>query len=201
MTIILLIFLLITAGLVVASIKTKGKTRKISLTLLVIVLLTPLCLILLVKPAQQGKIFPRWGKISLLLSEPDDLWIPLAKAPLKRNLQEFTFPLSHKYVGHYNIEILFADKNINVWDIDKSDISMSVSFYDSETVLFTKTSSYAGGFKGSRGSGLTFIRYSLPEDLPINRKLNAGIEITGNIDNFMNKYGGAEVIIKKGSDL
>ncbi len=201
MTIILSIFILITAGLIVASIKTKGKTRKISLTLLLIVLLIPICLILLIKPSQQGKIFPRWGKISLLFSEPDDLWIPLAKAPLKRNMQEYIFPLSHKYVGHYNIEILFSDKNINVWDIDKSDISMSVSFYDNETVLFTKTSSYAGGFKGSRGSGLTFIRYSLPEDLPINRKLNAEIKIKGNIDDFMNKYGESQIIIKKGSDL
>ncbi len=75
------------------------------------------------------------------------------------------------------------------------------SFFENETVLFSKTTSYAGGFKGSKGSGLTFIRYSLPEDLPVNRKLNAEIEITGSIDNFMNKYGGAEVIIKKGSDL
>ncbi len=78
---------------------------------------------------------------------------------------------------------------------------MSISFYDNELVLFSKTSSYAGGFKGSRGSGLTFIRYSLPGDLPINRKLNAEIKITGNIDDFMNKYGEAKIIIKKGSDL
>lgn len=201
MTIIFLIFLLITAGLIIVSIKTKGKTRKISLTLLVIVLLIPLCLILLIKPSQQGKIFPRWGKISLLFSEPDGLWIPLGKAPLSRNIQKYVFPISHKYVGNYNIEILFSDKNINVWKIDKSEISMSVSFYDSETVLFSKTSSYAGGFKGSKGSGLTFIRYSLPEDLPINRKLNAEIEIMGNIDDFMNKYGDTQIIIKKGSDL
>jgi len=201
MTVILIIFILITAGLIVASIKTKGKTRKILLTLLLIVLLIPLSLILLIKPSQQGKIFPHWGKISLLFSEPDDLWIPLAQATLKRNMQEYVFPLSHKYVGHYNIEILFSDKNINVWAIDKSDISMSVSFYDNETVLFSKTSSYAGGFKGSRGSGLTFIRYSLPEDLPINKKLRAKIVIMGNIDDFMKKYGDAKIIIKKGSDL
>ncbi len=201
MTIILLIFILITAGLIIASVKTKGKTRKISVTLLVIVLLIPLCLILLINPSQQGKIFPGWGKISLLFSEPDDLWIPLARAPLNRNIHEYSFPLSHKYVGHYNIEILFSDKNINVWDIDKNDISMSISFYDNESVLFSKTSSYVGGFKGSRGSGLTFIRYSLPEDLPINRKLNAEVEIIGNIDGFMNKYGDAKIIIKKGSDL
>ena len=201
MTIILLIFILITASLIVSFLKTKGKTRKIFLTLLLIVLLIPLCFILLIKPSQQGKIFPRWGKISLLFSEPDGLWIPLAKAPLKRNIQEYVFPISHKYVGHYNIEILFSDKSINVWKIDKNDISMSVSFFENETVLLSKTTSYAGGFKGSQGSGLTFIRYSLPEDLPVNRKLNAEIEITGNIDGFMNKYGDAEIIIKKGSDL
>ena len=201
MTIILLIFILITASLIITSVKTKGKTRKISVTLLVIVLLIPLCLILLIKTSQQGKIFPGWGKISLLFSEPHDLWIPLARAPLNRNIQEYSFPLSHKYVGHYNIEILFSDKNINVWDIDKNDISMSISFYDNESVLFSKTSSYVGGFKGSRGSGLTFIRYSLPEDLPINRKLNAEVEIIGNIDGFMKKYGDAKIIIKKGSDL
>ncbi len=128
MTIILLIFISIIADLIVASIKTKGNTRKISLTLLLIVLLIPLCLILLIKPSQQGKILPSWGKISLLFSEPDDLRIPLAKAALNRNLQEYVFPLSHKYVGHYNIEILFSDENIDVWKIDKNDIGMSVSF-------------------------------------------------------------------------
>ncbi len=52
-----------------------------------------------------------------------------------------------------------------------------------------------------QGSGLTFIRYSLPEDLPINRKLNAKIEIMGNIEEFVNKYGDAKIIIKKGADL
>ncbi len=114
MTIIILILISITVGLFFASIKTKGKTRKISLTLLLIVLLVPLCLILLIKPSQQGKIFPSWGKISLLFSEPDDLWIPLAKATLNRNIHEYALPISHKYVGHYNIAILFSDKNINI---------------------------------------------------------------------------------------
>ncbi len=201
MTIILLILILIVAGLIAASIKTKGKTRTISLTLLIIVLLIPLSLILLIKPSQQGKIFPRWGKISLLFLEPDDLWIPLAKAPLNISMQEYVFSLSHKYVGHYNIEILFSDKNIDVWKIDKADISMSVAFYVSDRVMFSKTASQAGSFKGLQGSGLTFIRYSLPEDLPINRMLNAKIDINGNIDGFMNKYGDAQIIIKKGSDL
>ncbi len=161
----------------------------------------PLCLILLIKPSQQGKIFPSWGKISLLFSEPDDLWIPLAKATLNRNIHEYALPISHKYVGHYNIAILFSDKNINIWKIDKNDINIFVSFYDSETVLFSKSTSYASVFKGMQGSGLTFIRYSLPEDLPINRKLNAKIEIMGNIEEFVNKYGDAKIIIKKGGDL
>jgi len=201
MIIFILIFISITTGLAIASIKTKGKTRKISLTLLLIVLLIPLCLILLIKPSQQGKIFPRWGKISLLFSEPEDLWIPLAKATLNKNIHEYALLLSHKYVGHYNIDILFSDKNINIWKIDKSDLSMSVSFYDRESILYSKTSSFAGSFKGPQGSGLTFIRYSLPEDLPINISLHAKIEIIGNIDNFMNKYGDAKIIIKKGSGI
>ncbi len=201
MIIIILIIVSITAGLVFATIKTKGKTKRISIILLLMALLIPLCLILLIKPSQQGKIFPRWGKISLLFLEPDDLWIPLAKAPLNISMQEYVFSLSHKYVGHYNIEILFSDKNIDVWKIDKADISMSVAFYVSDRVLFSKTASQAGSFKGLQGSGLTFIRYSLPEDLPINRMLNAKIDINGNIDGFMNKYGDAELIISKGSDL
>ncbi len=37
-----------------------------------------------------------------------------------------------------------------------------------------------------KGSGLTHIIYSLPKDLPINRKLNAKIEIIRNVDDFMN---------------
>ena len=74
------------------------------------------------------------------------------------------------------IDILFLDKNINIWGIDQSDISMSVSFYDSEIVLFSKPTPYAAGLNGSQGSELTATRYSLAEHLPINRMLNVKIK-------------------------
>ena len=201
MIIIALILILIPVALIIASIKSKGKARKILLSILIIIILIPVTFILLIKPAQQGKILPRWGKISFLFSEPKDLWYPLAEDLLDKNKKEYSFTFTHKYVGNHDIEILFSDKSMDVGRIDKNDIRLTVTFYESTKLLFSKATSYVSWFKGLRGNGFTYIRYSLPEDLPINKELNAKIEITGNVEKFINKYGSAKIIIKKGSDL
>ena len=105
MTMLVLILILIPIGLIAASIKSKGKTRKILLLLLTVTLLIPICLILLIKPAQQGKILPQWGKISLLFSEPEDLRQPLAEVPLEQKKNIYTFTLLHKSIVIFIISI------------------------------------------------------------------------------------------------
>ncbi|MBW1849684.1 MAG: hypothetical protein JRJ27_21765 [Deltaproteobacteria bacterium] len=201
MSIIALILILIPVVLIIASIKSKGKARKILLSILIIIILIPVAFIILIKPAQQGKVLPQWGKLSFLFSEPKDLWNLLAEESLDKDKKEYNFTFTHKYVGNHSVEIIFSNKNIDVGKIDKNDIRLTVAFYEGTTLLFSKTTSYIGGFIGPRGKGLTYIRYSLPEDLPVHKKLNAKIEITGDIEEFINKHGSAKILIKKGSDL
>ncbi|MBI4651645.1 hypothetical protein HY745_10250 [Candidatus Desantisbacteria bacterium] len=187
--------------LIVVSIKSTGNIKLVFLSISTLAIIVPIALILSIKPAQQGKILPQWGKISLLFFEPKDLWEPLAQASLEQNKKEYNFVFSHKYVGNHDIEIVLSRPEIDIWKIEKNGLSLTVSIYNETNKIFSKTTSYVGAFKGLRGSGLTYLSYSLPEDLPINKELKVKIEITGNIENFINQYGSAKLIIKKSSDI
>lgn len=202
MTIISLIPLLITLTIIIAIIKTKGKIRKICITLLAVIVLIPVSLVLLAPYMQKGKFFPTIGKISFLFSEPKDLWNPLGSAILDKNKKEYYFTVLHKYIGNHHIEILFSNNNVDPWDINRMDkLGIAVSFHNEQKELLAKKASCLGGFTGPRGNGLTCITYTLPEDLPINKDLIVKLEITGDIEKFISKYGNAKIIIKKSSDL
>lgn len=200
MIVIALILLLPPVVIIIGIIKTKGTIRKILITLLSIIVLIPICIILLIPYMQQGKIFPAAGKLALLLAQPEDIWEPLASATLDKNKREYQFIFSHKYVGNHDVEILLSEK-AEVWKINKDQLEFTVSFYDGEKELFSKETSHVGGFNGLRGDGFTFIRYSLPEDLPIGQELNVKVTVNGDIEKFINRYGAGRIIINKGSDM
>ncbi|MBT8356436.1 MAG: hypothetical protein KJO61_01570 [Deltaproteobacteria bacterium] len=121
---------------------------------------------------------------------------------MDKNKKEYYFTVLHKYIGKHHIEILFSNNNVDPWDINRMDkLGIAVSFQNEQKELLAKKASCLGGFMGSRGNGLTCITYSLPEDLPINKELIVRLEITGDIEKFLNKYGNAKIIIKKSSDL
>ncbi|MBC7084601.1 MAG: hypothetical protein H5T95_14125 [Firmicutes bacterium] len=78
---------------------------------------------------------------------------------------------------------------------------MTVTFYRGSEKLLSKESSFVGKFKGLRGSGLIYIDYYLPTELPVNEQLKATVEIKGNLEEFITKYDVSEIQISKGSDL
>ena len=202
MTIISLILLFIPLAIIIAIIKTQGKIRKICISFLTVIVLIPVSLVWLTPYMQQGKFFPTIGKISFLFSEPKDLWNPLFSVSLDKNKKDFFFTLLHKYIGNHHIEILFSNSNIDPWDINRKDkLGIAVSFQNEQKELFAKKATCLDGFMGPRGNGLTCIKYSLPDDLPINKALIVKLEITGDIEKFLNRYGNAKITIKKSSDL
>lgn len=196
----LLLILLITV-LIVVVVKTKSVVKWIATAILILILITPIVLAALVKPAQKGLIFPTFGKISLLLSEPEDLWTPLASEVIDPKRSSYEFNITHKYVGNHVVKILFSDKEVDPWKTKTDDLSLTITFYrDSEKIL-SKESSFVGGFKGLRGNGLIYINYYLPEELPIAEQLKATIEIKGNLEEFITQHGSSEIQVSKGSDL
>lgn len=202
MSLILFIVAIMFASLVIAAIKSKGKVKKMITFVVILSILVPATFLVLVRPAQQGKILPEWGKISLLLFEPGDLWEPLAEEPLNSNKLQYEFSFSHKYVGNHNIAIILLDKEeIDLWKIDRNDLKISVKFYRNSELLFSKSTTDVNAFKGLRGNGLTYIAYAVSDDVPISQKLDVVINVMGNMDDFLNKYGNAKIIIRKGSDL
>ncbi|MDH3346192.1 MAG: hypothetical protein OEL75_03310 [Kiritimatiellaceae bacterium] len=196
----LLLILFITA-LILVAVKTKGVVKWIAVAMLILILITPIVLAVLVKPAQKGLICSTFGKISLLFSEPKDLWVPLVAEVIDPLKPTYEFNITHKYIGSHVVKIVFSDKEVDPWETKTDDLSLTITFYrDSEKIL-SKDSSFVGGFKGLRGSGLTYINYYLPEELPIDEQLKVIIEIKGNLEKFNNQYGSAEIQISKGSDL
>ena len=187
--------------LIIATIKSKGTKKKILASILTFILITPIILGILIKPAQKGLIFPAFGKLSLLFCEPKDLWSPIAEEVITKQKRNYEFTITHKYVGNYNVSIIFANNEIDIWKIKKDNISFTVKFNDKSKQLLLKETTFVGAFKGLCGNGLSYIKYSLPEELPINKELNLTIEIKGNLEDFVTKYGTSRVVIRKGSDL
>ena len=200
MILIFFVSVIIFVFLVIVAIKTKGKVKKMALSVIALFILISAVFLVLVRPAQQGKIFPVLGNISLLLFEPQDLWTPLAEEILN-NKTEYNFSFRHKYVGNHSIEILFSNKEIDPWKIDTEDLGISVKFYKNSDLIFSKSNNYVGAFLGLRGKGLTYLQYSVPDNVPISQELNVTINVIGNIKDFLKKYGDAKIIIRKGSDL
>jgi len=178
------------------------KTRnKFSLGILLVVLFLPLIMLILTKSAQQGKVFPHWGKLSLLIFKPKDLWQPLAQAELIADKNIYEFSLIHKYVGNHSLDIIFADEDIDVWQVETKDLLINLKILEDGREIFAKKAGYIGCFSGLIGKGLYCIKYSLPEDAPINKRLKMEIEINIDIQSFINQYGHAKIVIKKSSDL
>jgi hypothetical protein len=186
--------------LVAASKKSSGILRGVFLSILSIIVIIPIGLILLITPAQRGKIWPAWGQASLIFFPPKDLFKPIAEAPLEKNKNQYNFIFSHNYVGYHYINIVFSNNHkIDIFK-DKSDLIVTISVYDGKKEVFSKTASEISPFRGLNDSGFWYLSYLVPENLPIDKELNAKITVVGNIESFINEYGNAKIVIQKGSD-
>ncbi len=67
--------------------------------------------------------------------------------------------------------------------------------------ILTQTSQKGLPYWGREKSGLIFIFYSVPRDLPANKQLTATIIVKGDIETFIKKYGATQIVIRKGSDV
>ena len=203
MTLLILVYFSIALLLILGCIFLKSKQKKIALFIAAIWIGTPIFfggfLTIFKSEIQQGKLLPQFGTILILVSPPDDLWVPIWEAKLRHDKKEYQFEMSHKYVGNHVVDLSF--KKLRSMETAENNFEIDFVVKQEGTVLYSYNSERGSPFWGRDKSGLTFIRYRVPDDLPIRTKLNAIVRINGDIKEFINHYGAITLSIRKGSDL
>ena len=111
MTLLILVYFSIALLLILGCIFLKSKQKKIALFIAAIWIGTPILFVgfltIFKSEIQQGKLLPQFGTILILVSPPDDLWVPIWKAKLRHDKKEYQFEMSHKYVGNHVVDLSF----------------------------------------------------------------------------------------------
>ena len=203
MILLFVIYIIVAFILISGIIFLRGMARKVLLSLTIMFVILPLCFIAFIgvfkSEIQQGKVLSGLGPLLILVSPPQDLWIPLGSHNLDPGMREYIFHFKHKYVGNHVVELSF--RKLKSMEEAHSNFEVKYTVSNNSGIVFTQTSKKGWPYWGMKDSGLKFISYNVPKTLPVNESLFATITIKGDIKAFINKYGVTKVSIKKGSDL
>jgi len=181
---------------------TKKIMRWIFASLFGIIFVLPLLLVCFLgvfkDKIQRGKMLPGFGEVLLLVSPPKDLFEPLAMQEISPNQQEYDFVIKHKYVGNHVIDISVG--RLGSMDKLKNDFKVRCIVQKDGQVLYDETLDKGWSYWGGSSDGLTFQRYRVPQDLPIDTLLKVKVIIEGDLNSFVSDYGPTKLIIRKGSD-
>ena len=147
---------------------------------------------------QQGRFLPGLSSLFRLAFPPDDLWTPLASTSLDSSKTKYEFTFHHKYSGQHEIDIVFPKTGKT--SVPQHNLSLLVSIASRESAPFHRSSSRISSFDGISEDGLSFITYSVPDDVPVLEQVVATITLKGDIRHFLDQYGNAQLIIRKASD-
>lgn len=182
---------------------TRPALRKMFISLAVVLVLLPVCtivfLIVFKTKIQQGKIFPSIGPLLLLVAPPTDLWKPLGKSMLSDAQFRYKFDVIHKYAGNHTIDI--SIKRLDSYEKLSSDLSVQLDLYQSDNIIYSRKDDSISSYWGSNSSGLLFVRYKVPQDAPVSVPLKAVITVKGDLKTFLSRYGPAQILLRKCSDL
>ncbi len=202
MILLLAIFVIVTISLICGTFFLKGKVKKVSIVLSLLLICIPISFIAFLgifkTEMQQGKFLSSFGPILMLIAPPDDLWVPLGKGNLAQDKDEYYFKFVHKYVGKHVVDLSF--KKLTVMEMAENNFEIEYVVTSGKKVLFSKKSSKSWPYWGQKKSGLIFISYHVPQELPVNTELFATLIVKGDVASFINKYGPTRLSIRKGSD-
>ena len=83
----------------------------------------------------------------------------------------------------------------------ENDFDVELIVKHNGALIYSNKMEKGSPYWGKNKSGLIFINYRVPDDLPPRTKLNATIKINGNIKEFINHYGTTTLSIRKASDV
>ena len=203
MILLLSIYVVTALTLISGALFLKGTMKKIALSLIIGLIILPLCFILFVgvfkSAIQQGKFLPGFGPLLILIAPPQDLRIPLGIQNLDIGKREYRFEFQHKYVGNHVVDLSF--RKLEAMESAHTNLELQYSVSIGGRKVFTQTAQKGWSYWGMENSGLTFISYNVPQALPVSKKLSATVTVQGDIEAFINQYGPTQLVIRKGSDL
>ncbi len=197
MVLILALFAIAVISLIFCAIFSKGKIRKVSIAISILIFLVPF-VGLFKSNIQQGEFLSDFGPILILIAPPNDLWEPLGKVNLNYSKTEYQFEFTHKYVGNHVVDLSF--NKLKVMEMAENNFEIEYVVSNGEKILFSQRSNKGWSYWGENNSGINYISYKVPQELPVNAKLFATVKVKGDISSFIKKYGPTRLSIRKGSD-
>lgn len=121
----------------------------------------------------------------------------MAEVPLETNQLNYQVDITHKYVGNHILEIV-CENSIDIKRIN--DIQVNLQFENEGETIFEVSSQEGSSFYGRFEEGYTFIWYEIPNNVPVQKTLNARIAISGNLNRFTTYCAQPALRIRKGSN-
>ena len=131
---------------------------------------------------------------------PSDLYDPLAEVEINKNKSEYSLLFSHKYVGNHAL-FIHTKRISDNGHLNQADISYKVTVYDNHQEIFKREQKHFSCFERIGESLNIVLWYTVPIELPVKNKLEAKIELDGNLKNFFSDHRSPKFLIKKVSDL
>lgn len=138
------------------------------------------------------------------LNPPEGYYSSLAATEviLDGSVAEYSLEFSHQYEGMYGVGIMVSNPP-SVAHPFQTSLEVSISmFVDGQEVWSkegdTQNSPFSGG--GNYPGGVRLLKYEVPEDLPVNKRVRSVLTISNGDLVFHSRYGTAVLFVKKMSD-
>ena len=148
--------------------------------------------------SRHGYVFPVLGSLINLAIPPEELYEPIDESLLMSGEHRYNFLVSHKYPGNYLVYIS-VPKLEGITNLE-SDISVGVLLRSGEEVIYQDDDVEQYVYWGSNRQGLGYNVYHFSNDISERTNLNLQVILRGDVDGFIQRYNGATIGFRKGSD-
>lgn len=140
-----------------------------------------------------------------LFFPPDDINNPLALINLTSDTEKLFFKFTHQYCGNYILDIEVNNLKIkNIFPVKQMPecfFKLKFKILLNDKILLNEELNPLSPFWTNSTSGINYYRYKVPDNLPYLKELTGEIEVDKNrIKDFLDKFGNAKLILRKGSD-
>ena len=141
---------------------------------------------------QEGRILPVLAPFLQFSLPVKDLHAPLVSEPIDvsndQKLFEYTF--TNRYIGDHAFGVMAKGLSQSIAEATVPAFSMSVEFVvDGAQVLMAQADDPAYCFWTAYGDGFAFVRYKVPQDVPVGKAVHCRVKITRPDAAFQSGHG------------
>ncbi len=145
------------------------------------------------------------SSLRYLIIPPKDLYMPLVLEPLDLLIKgkKYRYEYKNKYSGEHMVAII-VDNPPRIgedYNVNKLSLKLEVKL-NKQTLLLSSVESPLSLFWTHAGqyNGFAILRYSAPDDLPLDTPLSIVISAEGDNSDLLEKYSGIKILVSKTSD-